>query len=215
VQRFCVMTNPWLAIPLDDYENHMALPDVGQAQVLSQAFGTLLDEFQPEAVLLLGCAGGNGLEQAAARSIARVVGIDINPHYIDAARDRWSGRIPQLSLFVGDVETESFPFEPVDLAFAGLLLEYVDAGRVLERTRSMLQRQGVLATVVQLPRADTAEVTPSPFRSLAALSPIMRLVPPERLRRLAEERGYSHIDACAMDTSGGKQLCMQCFRREE
>ena len=29
------MTQPWLQIPLADYEAHMALPDIGQAQMLA------------------------------------------------------------------------------------------------------------------------------------------------------------------------------------
>ena len=28
------MRNPWLDIPLDDYESHMSLPGVGQAQMI-------------------------------------------------------------------------------------------------------------------------------------------------------------------------------------
>jgi hypothetical protein len=28
------MGNPWLNIPLDDYEGHMSLPEVGQAQMI-------------------------------------------------------------------------------------------------------------------------------------------------------------------------------------
>lgn len=31
------MTNPWVAIPLADYEGHMASPAVGQAEMLAVA----------------------------------------------------------------------------------------------------------------------------------------------------------------------------------
>jgi hypothetical protein len=31
------MRNPWLAIPLADYEGQMALPEIGQAQMLADA----------------------------------------------------------------------------------------------------------------------------------------------------------------------------------
>ena len=30
------MSNPWLSIPLEDYEGHMSLPAVGQAQMLAE-----------------------------------------------------------------------------------------------------------------------------------------------------------------------------------
>ena len=37
------MNNPWLTIPLEDYESHMALPDVGQAKMLANEFEELLN----------------------------------------------------------------------------------------------------------------------------------------------------------------------------
>ncbi len=56
------MRNSWLDIPLADYESHMALPYVAQAQLLSDLFAEALQELSPESVALLGCAGGNGFE---------------------------------------------------------------------------------------------------------------------------------------------------------
>jgi hypothetical protein len=63
------MSNPWLNIPLDDYEGHMSLPAVGQAQMIAEQ----LDH------ALIGCAGGNGLERIAGRPIERVVARDAVP----------------------------------------------------------------------------------------------------------------------------------------
>ena len=50
--------NPWLTIPLADYEAHMALPQVGQAQLLADLFAAELRERSPSSVAVLGCAGG-------------------------------------------------------------------------------------------------------------------------------------------------------------
>ena len=36
------MSNPWLSIRLEDYEGHMALPDVGQAKMLVNEFSEKL-----------------------------------------------------------------------------------------------------------------------------------------------------------------------------
>lgn len=41
------MRNPWLEIPLADYEAHMALPQVAQAQLLANIFGRILTEHGP------------------------------------------------------------------------------------------------------------------------------------------------------------------------
>lgn len=85
--EFGDMTNPWLQIPLSDYETHMALPHVRQAELLSSIFGSALDTYAPRSIALLGCAGGNGLEQLEGRELGRVVAVDINPVYSTCAPD--------------------------------------------------------------------------------------------------------------------------------
>lgn len=204
--------NPWLAVPLADYEAHMALPHVGQGRLLSEAFGRALDAYAPRCVALLGCAGGNGLEQTTTRPLERVVAVDINPDYVRQARTRWATRIPGLELFVGDVQAEDFGFAPVDLVFAGLLFEYLDIAKALAKVRTMLRARGTLVTVSQLPSAAIPEITPSPFASLDGLGSIMRLVRPGRLRELAEAGGYRQVEEQILDATGGKQFCMQGFR---
>jgi hypothetical protein len=100
------MTNPWLQIPLSDYETHMALPNVRQAQLLADILGRALNQYAPRSLALLGCAGGNGLEQVVNRMVDRIVAVDINPAYIEHVRTRWSGRIAGLDLVVGDVQKD-------------------------------------------------------------------------------------------------------------
>jgi SAM-dependent methyltransferase len=206
------MTNPWLQIPLSDYEAHMVLPHVRQAQLLSSILGSALDTYKPQSIALLGCAGGNGLEQLEGRSVSRVVAVDINPTYVEHARARWHGRIEALDLVVGDVERDDLNIAPVEMAFAGLLLEYVDIAAALPRMRSMVCLGGTLVTVLQVASAVTPEVTPSPYNSLSALSSIMRLVQPDRLKALAEEHGFQQIDVRSVQVEGGKHFVLQSFR---
>ena len=53
-------SNPWLSIPLADYEGHMGA--VKQLDALSALFARALEVCAPESVAVLGIAGGNGLE---------------------------------------------------------------------------------------------------------------------------------------------------------
>ena len=53
------MTNPWLEIPLADYEGHMALPGVAQAALLAGRFGDVVT-----------VAGVRTLEEEVAAEIA-------------------------------------------------------------------------------------------------------------------------------------------------
>lgn len=207
------MTNPWLAIPLADYEAHMALPSVAQAPLLADVFAGALARFRPRSVAVIGCAGGNGFERVAGTGVERLVGIDVNPGYVAVARERFAGRIAGLQLFAGDIQGDAFTCEPVDLAFAALLFEYVDASRTLERIHAMLRPDGVLVAVVQLAADAVPEVTPSPYASLSALAPVMRLLPPDRLGDLARAAGFAETSRRTLPTAGGKQLHEQVFTR--
>ena len=207
-----VMRNPWLDIPLADYEGHMALPTVGQAQFLSDVFASALNKHEPRSVAVLGCAGGNGLDRVSSEVTERVVGVDINPDYILHAHTRFDHRIPLLELFVGDVQKDELGFAPVELVFAGLLFEYVDAKTVLAKIRAMLCPGGTLLTVVQLPSTTVAEITPSQFAGLGALSSVMRLVPPKVLGQLAAAQGYHETEAQTLKAAGGKEFQIQTFR---
>ncbi len=205
------MRNPWLVIPLADYEGHMALPYVAQARLLSDLFAETLQEFSPQSVGVLGCAGGNGFEQISSQVTKRVVGVDLNPKYIQEARRRFQNRFLALELFAGDIQTDTFDFAPVDLIFAGLLFEYVDVELTLARIHSMLNASGRLVTVVQLPNAEIPEVTPTPFTSLHTLSSVMQLIPPEQLERLAARQGYKQVDTRVVNSAGSKSFQMQTF----
>src|SRR4029450_8446965 len=131
-------------------------------------------------------------------------GIDINPHYLEEVRRRFNDRICDLELCLGDIQTDTFAFAPVELVFAGLVFEYVDPDATLVRIRSMLGASGVLVSVLQLPSIQIPEVSPSPFTSVRALSSLMKLVPPDTLQSLAERRGYRQTDSRVAKAAGGK-----------
>lgn len=56
------MPNPWEEIPLSDYENHMKLDSVMQLQTMNQMMKGQLNAYPVSSVIILGIAGGNGLE---------------------------------------------------------------------------------------------------------------------------------------------------------
>jgi hypothetical protein len=49
--------SPWLTIPLEDHEAHVALPAVGQAQILAEQLAILIERHVPASVAVMGCAG--------------------------------------------------------------------------------------------------------------------------------------------------------------
>jgi len=206
--------NPWLDLPLADYEGHMALPQVAQAQLLGDVFEQMLREFTPPSVAILGCSGGNGVERIAPGVTTRVVGVDVNSGYLGALRARFAGRFQQLDLIAGDIQHDGVAFKPVAMVFAALLFEYVDVGVALPRIRSWLEEGGTLGTVVQLPSVTLSAVTPSPYASIQVLAPHMRLVPPARLRELAELSGFGETASSQRESSAGKLFQVQQFRAQ-
>jgi len=188
----------------------MALPYVGQAQLLAELLADALATYGPRSIALLGCAGGNGLDRVANSPVERVVGIDINRAYIEAARAPFGHRNAGLRLIAGDIEKDEFAFEPVEMAFAGLLFEYVNVAKVLPRIYSMIQKGGTLITVVQLPSA-IAEVTPSPYTTLGVLSGAFYVVSPAKLARLAADSGFLLERERVVRSAGGKDFHVQAF----
>lgn len=182
--------NPWLEIPLEDYEGHMGSASVAQAPFLAESLALAVQRHQPKSIAVLGCAGGNGFEKLPAGRMERVVGVDINPDYISMARTRHGDRFPRLDLFCSDLLADDFHFEPVDLIFAGLLFEYVDPAACLSKIKRLLNPGGHLIAVLQLPNADISKVSPSPFRSLSKLGHFMALVPPRAFEAEAQAMGY-------------------------
>ena len=76
------MKNPWLRIPASDYEAHMALPEVAQAQALSKMMASVFTEYAPTSIAVIGCTTGNGFQHIDTKHTRRIVGIDINPAYL-------------------------------------------------------------------------------------------------------------------------------------
>ena len=56
------MRNPWEEISLDDYENHMRLDSVMQLQAMNALMKQQFEAYPVNTVMILGIAGGNGLE---------------------------------------------------------------------------------------------------------------------------------------------------------
>ena len=86
------MSNPWLNIPLSDYEGHMESAQIQQLDALSDLFAEALGCCRAASIAVLGIAGGNGLERVDSGTTKRIVGLDINPLYLEEVRRRYAGK---------------------------------------------------------------------------------------------------------------------------
>jgi len=204
--------NPWLDIPLEEYEAHMSMPSVAQAQYLARSLGELVHTIKPTSVAVIGCAGGNGFDELPPKLVRRVVGVDINPRYIAAARRRYGRRFEQLELNCYDVVSPDCRFEPVDLVFAGLVLEYIDYVSGLSSMMRFIKSRGYLSVILQLPSDTVAAVSPSPYTSLNKLNRLLKFVSPGGLEENARSFGLSAVTSRQSTLSTGKVFHECLFR---
>jgi len=204
--------NPWLTIPIEDYESHMALPEIGQARMLAEELALATSRLSARSIALVGCAGGNGLATLPA-SVRRIVAIDINPAYVETVRKRFGGRSAALELFVADIQQGAPLCAPVDLVYAGLIFEYVDLTGTMSALRDLCAPEGTMVAVIQLPREDGHFVSPSPFSSLQSLQGCARIRSREELQERASHVGFRPTDARSITSAGGKSFDVLSFRR--
>ena len=205
------MANPWLSVPLDDYEAHMSAPDVRQLDALADLFAVAVSSFRTASVAVLGIAGGNGLDRIDSRITTRIVGLDLNPSYLEAVRRRYAG-LPGLELHCVDLSRETVDLEPVQLVHAALVFEHTGTGRCLENALSLVSGDGALSVVLQMP-GEGAEVSPSPVVSMQALKPHFSLVDPEWLTETLAARGFELRNQSHRALPGGKAFWMGVFAR--
>jgi trans-aconitate methyltransferase len=189
----------------------MALPAVDQSRMLGDELEELLQTHRPHALAVIGCAGGNGFERIDPQHTQRVVGVDINPDYLACAQRRFDGVYPSLELICADVQNSALTFAPVDLMFAALIFEYVDVCTTLANLTACLRPGATLAVLVQLPAAGKAPVTATPFVSLASLSAVMRLTPPEEVIGAARSAGLSLSTMRRIELTTGKRFQLLQF----
>jgi ubiquinone/menaquinone biosynthesis C-methylase UbiE len=205
-------SSPWLTIPLEDYEAHMALPAVGQAQMLAEQLAKLIERHAPASVAVMGCAGGNGLERFESTCVQRVVAVDINPKYIAVSKIRYANWLANLELRCADVESQGLQFEPVELIYAALIFEYTNTVATLATLKRNLRPGGALAVILQLAHPQHHAITPSGYGTLNALSGAFTPVVPRELRAHASAAGFEFVNSSGIDLPSGKQFLLQTFK---
>jgi SAM-dependent methyltransferase len=206
--------NPWLSVPAADYEGHMGSPGVRQLEFLSRVFGELMREFEPESLVVLGCATGNGFEHIERARARKLVGLDINPEYLDLCRKRHGENIPGLELVCADFASFDLEAASIDFVHAALFFEYVDPAFAVEQVSRWLKPRGILAVVLQLPSGLCGKVSETGFTSVKALEPAIHLVDPALLGRLVREHGFSEVRSARETLASGKEFFLGVYRLE-
>ena len=119
------MSNPWENIKLSDYENHMSLDTVYQLQALSEMMHEQFYTYDVKSIMILGIAGGNGLEHIDSTRINKVYGVDVNKDFLKECEMRYSKLRGIFEPIHADLLGDDLQLPTSQLLIANLLVEYI------------------------------------------------------------------------------------------
>lgn len=155
------MDNPWKQIRLDDYENHMKLASVMQLQAMNEMMRDQFRRYAVRTVMILGVAGGNGLEHISPGAFDKVYGVDVNPLYLDQCVRRYPDIKHIFQPIEADLSDTSARLPCAGLVIANLFIEYTG----YEAFRQIVHKvnAGYISCVIQS-NPDTDFVSGSPYQ---------------------------------------------------
>jgi len=198
--------NPWRSISPDDYEKHMGHPAVNQQQFLSKCFKTSLKNNTPEKILIIGCGTGCGLEHVDSSITNRVTVIDINAEFLKALKQRYQNKISGLETMNNDLYEHNFGDEKFSLVYAGLVFEFVNPKRILNKLSECLQEKGRLEFVLQLPNEHLPAVSSTNIDSIKQLSSFAKLVDVDDFCKECNSVGLSLVESSIETLDSGKSF---------
>lgn len=205
--------NPWELIPLSDYENHMRLDSVRQLQALGQMMKGQLEDFPVSKVMILGVAGGNGLEHIKRDKFDRVYGVDVNADYLKETAQRYPHLEGVLECICADLTREAHKLPETELIIADLLIEYIGYEcfkKVIEQTKPKYA-----SCIIQINTDSSGWVSESPYLHVFdGLERVHFQAEKKALESVMAEIGY-HVkgDSSEYVLPNGKKLVRADFEK--
>ncbi len=154
------MSNPWEKIDLNDYESHMSLDSVCQLQALNQMMKEQFEAYEIRSVMILGIAGGNGLEHIDESKIKKVYGVDVNRDFLTECEKRYAHFEGTFEAVCADLLSEDLQLPSAELVVANLLVEYIGY-ECFEKVIGQVKPKYV-SCIIQINTGDTF-VSDSPY----------------------------------------------------
>ncbi len=205
------MTNPWKNIDLSDYENHMRLESVCQLQNLNEMMQEQFRAYAVDSIMILGIAGGNGLEHIDTSKIKKVYGIDINQDYLMECKNRFNNLGDVLVTICTDLLNCDLQLPCSDLVVANLLVEYI--GYECFQKVVGLVKPIYVSCIIQINTGDSF-VSDSPYiHAFDGLSEVHHQIEEKTLICSMSEIGYQVKQTGKRLLPNGKKLVRLDFSR--
>jgi hypothetical protein len=197
--------NPWTEIPLGDYEQHMSHSSVGQFELLNSLTEKYLIKLKPSAALFLGIAAGNGLEHIDNNITKHVIGIDINPEYLQVCFERYHDKIDSLQLLELDISKDAKRICSSDFVWAALIMEYTGIDKCLEFSKNNMPPGGHLIVTIQS-NNNLQSVSPTGIETVKKAGSIFSAVDIETLLKKSKEMAYTSVEEEVNQLPNGKSF---------
>ena len=199
------MNNPWEEIRLDDYENHMKLDSVMQLQTLNSMMKEQFGAYPVSTAMVLGVAGGNGLEHVRTDKYQTVYGVDINEDYLRAAKDRYPQLSETLECLKVDLINEPEKLPHAGLVIADLLIEYIGYDAFKNAVRKIFPEY--VSCIIQINTDEVRWVSDSPYlHAFDRLDEVHHQMEEDELTEAMSDIGYSLILQSKEMLPNGKAL---------
>ena len=201
--------NPWKAIDLSDYENHMSLQNVYQLQTLNSMMKEQLSAGTEEMVMILGVAGGNGLEYIDRSKCSCVYGVDINRDYLDACTRRYPALGGIWQPLCADLTDAGLQLPHAGLLVAELLIEYIGY-ECFQGVVSMVKPERV-SCIIQI-NTDDSFVSDSPYlHAFDRLGQVHHQMEEDGLMSAMQKIGYARSLLREQPLPNGKKFIRMDF----
>ena len=203
------MRNPWEEIDLNAYESHMSLDSVFQLQALNKMMKDQFYTYPVQSVMILGVAGGNGLEHIDGRILNKVYGVDINRDYLDTCASRFPELQGILNTIHADLTKQANELPYADLIVANLVVEYVSY-ECFRKVVKQIAPQYV-SCIIQI-NLDTSFVSNSPYlHAFDRLEEVHHPMEETALIEAMAQIGYKKKMQTDEDLPNGKKLVRMDF----
>ncbi len=206
------MKNPWEDISLTDYENHMKLDSVMQLQALNEMMRGQLETYPVSSVMILGVAGGNGLEHVSKDKFRKVYGVDVNADYLRETVHRYPDLNGILECLRIDLREEAGKLPKAELVVANLLIEYIGCDCFQKVIRQA--DPNYVSCIIQINTEDNW-VSDSPYMHVFdRLESVHHQMETETLEKIMSGINYYKINSLECMLPGEKKLVRIDFERE-
>ncbi len=205
------MRNPWEEISLTDYENHMRLDSVMQLQAMNEMMKGQFCSYPISSVMILGVAGGNGLEHIQKDKLDKVYGVDVNSSYLEETAHRYPDLDGLLECLCINLLNEADKLPKADMIIANLLVEYIGYDCFQYVVRQVVPKY--VSCIIQINTEDSW-VSDSPYLHVFdRLEQVHHQIEERSLEKIMLEIGFHAIKKNEHKLPNGKKLVQTDFER--